>query len=219
VVIEQDYLSCLSLCLIHGCPRMFTGDRTEYVRPGSGRWRTMANGDQQCWKACWGQPLASSNPASSATLSCGDAKPLSFGLAAHRSLGHSFVSVVARKPARNGPAHPIRRRSHKIRETAKGRGGPEAVAQFVSHSPSVRDRSGVCEGLAGEVDRDRLRPRPQCAFLSGGRHQGCYGGDARRRGVLPQLPATFEPCILCIRDESRNHGRPHQSGLREAGLN
>ena len=28
------------------------------------------NADQQCWKACWGQPLASSNLASSATLTC-----------------------------------------------------------------------------------------------------------------------------------------------------
>jgi len=203
VVIEQDYLSCLSFCLIHGCPRMFTGDRTEYVRPGSGRWRSMANGDQQCWKACWGQPLASSNPASSATLSCGDAKPLSFGLAAHRSLGHSFVSVVARKPARKRPGAPDPAALAQDPRDRKGPRRARGVAQFVSHSPSVRDRSGVCEGLAGEVDRDRLRLRPECAFLSGGRHQGCCGGDARRRGVLPQLPATFKPCILCIRDESR----------------
>ena len=40
------------------------------------RSRTVAavvNIGQHCWKACWGQPLASSNLASSATLTCGDA--------------------------------------------------------------------------------------------------------------------------------------------------
>src|SRR5438876_4834916 len=43
------------------------------VSPGRGRWRTPVNAGQHCWKACWGQPLASSNLASSATLTCDDA--------------------------------------------------------------------------------------------------------------------------------------------------
>ena len=37
------------------------------------------NAGQHCWKACWGQPLASSNLASSATLTCYDA----LGLRSH----------------------------------------------------------------------------------------------------------------------------------------
>jgi hypothetical protein len=39
------------------------------VRAGHGRWRTLVNAGQHCWKACWGQPLRSSNLLSSATLS------------------------------------------------------------------------------------------------------------------------------------------------------
>ena len=38
--------------------------------PGHGRSRTPVNASQHCWKACWGQPLASSNLLSSATLTC-----------------------------------------------------------------------------------------------------------------------------------------------------
>src|SRR6516225_9258172 len=44
-------------------------DRVYAVR---GRWRTPVNAGQHCWKACWGQPLRSSNPLSSATLTCDD---------------------------------------------------------------------------------------------------------------------------------------------------
>src|SRR5215472_4929401 len=42
-------------------------DPSVTVSPGRGRWRTPVNAGQHCWKACWGQPLASSNLASSAT--------------------------------------------------------------------------------------------------------------------------------------------------------
>ena len=40
------------------------------VSPAHGRWRTPVNAGQHCWKACSGQPLASSNLASSAMLTC-----------------------------------------------------------------------------------------------------------------------------------------------------
>ena len=54
-------------------------DPSVTVSPGHGRRRTPVNAGQHCWKACWGQPLASSNLASSATLTCYDA----LGLRSH----------------------------------------------------------------------------------------------------------------------------------------
>jgi hypothetical protein len=42
-------------------------DPSVTVSPGHGRWRTPVNAGQHCWKACWGQPLRSSNLLSSAT--------------------------------------------------------------------------------------------------------------------------------------------------------
>jgi hypothetical protein len=44
------------------------------IRKGHGRWWPVVNGGQQCWKACWGQPLKSSNLLSSATLICAAAR-------------------------------------------------------------------------------------------------------------------------------------------------
>ena len=49
-------------------PASTTGIMAGHVLP-----RTAMNEGQHCWKACWGQPLASSNLASSATLICGNA--------------------------------------------------------------------------------------------------------------------------------------------------
>jgi hypothetical protein len=48
--------ACLSFCLIHPSPGPFTSDRPRHVRAGHGRWRTVVNAGQHCWKACWGQP-------------------------------------------------------------------------------------------------------------------------------------------------------------------
>jgi addiction module HigA family antidote len=42
------------------------------VCAGRGRWRTVVNAGQHCWKACWGQPRSSNLP-SCATLACDDA--------------------------------------------------------------------------------------------------------------------------------------------------
>jgi hypothetical protein len=58
---------CLSFCLIHLRPAPFTSDRLRHVLAGHGRWRPLANAGAHCWKACWGQPLRSSNLLSSAT--------------------------------------------------------------------------------------------------------------------------------------------------------
>jgi hypothetical protein len=60
----------LSFGLIHPRPPPFTDVHSDRVRAVGGRWRTPVNAMQQCWKACWGQPLRSSNLLSSATLIC-----------------------------------------------------------------------------------------------------------------------------------------------------
>jgi hypothetical protein len=59
--------SGLSLGLIHPRPGPFTGGHPDRVCAVRGRWRTLVNAGQHCWKACWGQPLRSSNLLSSAT--------------------------------------------------------------------------------------------------------------------------------------------------------
>src|SRR5215471_4815007 len=64
------------------------------VVPGHGRSRPAVNGEAHCWKACWGQPLASSNLASSATSDQAIHKPRScvrLGLARLRSLVCSLI--------------------------------------------------------------------------------------------------------------------------------
>jgi len=58
----------LSFGLIHPRPPLFTGGHPDRVRAVRGRWQTPVNAGQHCWKACWGQPLRSSNLLSSATL-------------------------------------------------------------------------------------------------------------------------------------------------------
>jgi hypothetical protein len=65
--------SGLSFGLIHCRTGPFADVRPDGVYAVRGRWRTPVNAGQHCWKACWGQPLAGSNPASSATLTCGNA--------------------------------------------------------------------------------------------------------------------------------------------------
>jgi len=57
----------LSFGLIHPRPGPFTDVHADRVRAARGRWRTPVNAMQHCWKACWGQPLRSSNLLSSAT--------------------------------------------------------------------------------------------------------------------------------------------------------
>ncbi len=54
--------------LIHPRPEPFTDGRARRIRAGHGRRRPVVNIRQQYWKACRGQPLASSNLASPARL-------------------------------------------------------------------------------------------------------------------------------------------------------
>jgi hypothetical protein len=68
----------LSSGLIHPRPRSFISVHGGRVCTRDGRWRTLVNAGQHCWKACWGQPLASSNLASSATSDQAIHKPRSY---------------------------------------------------------------------------------------------------------------------------------------------
>jgi hypothetical protein len=56
----------LSSGLIHLCPRPFSCGRTGRIMAARGLWRPLVNAGAHCWKACWGQPLKSSNLLSSA---------------------------------------------------------------------------------------------------------------------------------------------------------
>ena len=69
----RDDARVAAFCLIHPRPGPFTSGRHGRVRAGRGRRRTPVNAGQHCWKACWVQALAGSNPASSATLTCANA--------------------------------------------------------------------------------------------------------------------------------------------------
>ena len=88
----------LSFGLIHPRPGPFTGGHPDRVRAGRGRWRTPVNADQHCWKACWGQPLASSNLASSARLTCDDALGSCSRAALHPKACVSFPVSVEPRP-------------------------------------------------------------------------------------------------------------------------
>jgi hypothetical protein len=84
----------LSFGLIHPRPGPFTGGHPDRVCAVRGRWRTPVNAMQHCWKACWGQPLRSSNLLSSATSDQAIHKPrpcVRSGLARLRSLICSLI--------------------------------------------------------------------------------------------------------------------------------
>ena len=82
----------LNFGLIHPCSPPFTNGHPDLVWAVRGRWRTPVNAIQHCWKACWGQPLASSNLASSATLTCDDALGSCSRAALIRTACVSFLS-------------------------------------------------------------------------------------------------------------------------------
>jgi hypothetical protein len=84
--------------LIHPHPAPFTDRHPGRIRAGRGRWRSPVNAGQHCWKACWGQPLASSNLASSAHLTCGDAVGSWSRATLHRTACVSFSVSVAPRP-------------------------------------------------------------------------------------------------------------------------
>src|SRR5215470_11802 len=82
----------LSFGLIHPHPGPFTDVHADRVRAARGRWRTPVNAMQHCWKACWGQPLRSSNLLSSATLTCDDTLESCSRAAIHRQRVSHFLS-------------------------------------------------------------------------------------------------------------------------------
>jgi hypothetical protein len=100
------------------------------------RSRTMAaSGERRsaCWKAWWGQPLASSNLASSAAMTCDDAKPLA---AAHGCWG-LLVSVCLIRSFRPRPLRPAARR-----EDRRSRPGRSARTAGRSSGGRAPRRSG-----------------------------------------------------------------------------
>jgi len=94
---------CRSAGLKYGLIRLGSRASTKTppvtVRPGHGRGGTLVNAGQHCWKACWGQPLASSNLASSAISDQAIHKPRSCvrpGPARLHSLIHSTYIGIKR---------------------------------------------------------------------------------------------------------------------------
>jgi hypothetical protein len=90
-------------------------DPSVTVHPGRGRSWTSVNAGHHCWKACWGQPLASSNLASSAILTCGF-RPSS--ITRDRRSGRGFVvghgrRFRSRPVCRSGP-DPAQARHHRL---------------------------------------------------------------------------------------------------------
>ncbi len=82
--------------LIHPRPAPFTDGRVWRIRAGRGRRRPSVNAGQHCWKACWGQPLRSSNLLSSATVTCEDALPaMPSRSRTHARLSHFLAQKVA----------------------------------------------------------------------------------------------------------------------------
>jgi hypothetical protein len=94
---EGRLASCLSFCLIRLRPAPFTGGRRGGVRAGHGLWRTVVSAGQHYWKACWGQPLASSNLASSAISDQAIHKVgQAFGLGLQGCLVSFVISLILR---------------------------------------------------------------------------------------------------------------------------
>jgi hypothetical protein len=73
VLIGRGPPSLLSQFLSHSRPGPFTSVRSDRVCAVHGRWRTSVNAGQHYWKACWGQPLGSSNLYPPPPLTCDDA--------------------------------------------------------------------------------------------------------------------------------------------------
>jgi len=70
--------------------------RLRTAHPGRSRMRAaIGHAGQHCWKACWGQPLASSNLASSATLTCDNAKLLRWQIPARGLAWSQFWSQLS----------------------------------------------------------------------------------------------------------------------------
>jgi hypothetical protein len=87
----------LSFGLIHPCPEPFTDVHPDRVCAVREQWRPPVNAGQHCWKACWGQPLRSSNLLSSATSDQAIHNPgHAFGLGLQGCVVSFVVSFILR---------------------------------------------------------------------------------------------------------------------------
>ena len=120
------------------------GGHRARVRTGHERSRPLVNIGAQCWKACWGQPLKSSNLLSSAMLTCANATSIAYAQAYSEHPSHFLVSVgwpgsCLRWPERRfGPEFYLVTASvsgHEWRAARRESVLGQAVAQFVSRIP------------------------------------------------------------------------------------
>ena len=146
----------LSFGLIHPHTGPFTGGHPDRVRAARGRWRTPVNAMQHCWKACWGQPLRSSNLLSSAMLTCKNTQDERRQDCLDVEICLSFVSVpgheTLRRPqggAPTGSAQPFRlvtdipdrprRRAHARESCARIAAGPRQSRSACSGTSLPKD--------------------------------------------------------------------------------
>src|SRR5260370_36330085 len=113
---------------VHGAP-----GRT--ARRGRRPYRPGVNGQPQTWKACWGQPLASSNLASSATLTGTYAES---GHNGHQP-GSPVVSVLSQLALRTSLLRPHLSRTGGARPARRAR-TRGAAAAIVVPGPGLASR-------------------------------------------------------------------------------
>ncbi len=155
------------------------------------------NAGQQCWKACWGQPLRSSNLLSSAAPTCGNADSLHaawdveqafVSVFVHRSAGVLATNLPPRHMVLTAPARPhladLRcRLGEVITAVAKAR-----RFQGISTPPK---RAPYRSGLAGTV-----RDRPDTGQLTDRitlSDREALGERARTRSARPSCRLAGRP--------------------------
>ena len=165
----------LSFGLIHPSPSPFTGGHPDRVRAARGRWRTPVNAMQHCWKACWGQPLAGSNPASSATSDQAIHQPTSCvraALARLRSLIRSLLHsthISIKRPKGVGARFWVPRPCSRpldvpVLDDLLGAGAQQAVAG---------EREGVCLAFITRRRAGSRQPAGRAAVEFESRHGSC----------------------------------------------
>jgi len=134
---------------------------------GHGPWRPPADDGQHCWKACWGQPLKSSNLLSSAILT--SAYVPEHVLAAWARTARSLILSLIR----HGSAHHARVVSAgQAHCSCRGRGGVQSAGDLAS-----RVLSGTGRWLDWLEDLDR---------------HGLIG-ELLAEGVIDEAAATATP--------------------------
>ena len=186
----------LSFGLIHPSPSPFTGGHPDRVRAARGRWRTPVNAMQHCWKACWGQPLAGSNPASSATSDQAIHQPTSCvraALARLRSLIRSLLHsthISIKRPKGVGARFWVPRPCSRpldvpVLDDLLGAGAQQAVAG---------EREGVCLAFITRRRAGSRQPAGRAAVEFESRHGSCRIRPRIGSAVCTWLSCQPPPC-------------------------